>query len=522
MSKKIKWVDVVSVTVILVFAFAIYCTHWRYELPFHPHADEPIVTDGIMKMIGDSIQSSLPFNYPHLSFYIGYFAYKIGNNFITIYDYYYFFRVILCGIALFSNVCMYFVGKRITCRKPYGYICLLISLFSFYQFQYLYYTGPDVLLYALANIVFLVAVEMFFADDEKALSLYPLIAILIGLAISAKYHGVLLGALWLAIHIARGYARDIHKNKRFIQNCFLILLAFFVCNWKILLDPQGFIDGFLFNFKHYAGRHQGIEHNMPLLAYFEAWVLYGFGFLGAIIFILGIIFCFKHIEYKKFVVVILVVPVIVLSILSRSTISLGRNISLILPVFYIFEAFGILSIESIFVTRPKIGKLVSTVLVWSMVLVNICGMLYLDNYDDSYEYMEKWIDKNIEMGSIIYIDSSYAPYIDNEKYDVKIAEGTLPTDIPNLAPDEYYVTSGLTFDRYLQRKDYYFMEGGYMYPDDAEEYMKEISKLQLVYNVTGVSGTFDSKFRLKYKDFFNKSHKSYFKGPTINVYRGVR
>lgn len=79
-------------------------------MPFHPHADEPIVTDGIMKMIGDSIQSSLPFNYPHLLFYIGYFAYKIGNNFITINDYYYFFRVILCGIALFSNVCMYFVG----------------------------------------------------------------------------------------------------------------------------------------------------------------------------------------------------------------------------------------------------------------------------------------------------------------------------------------------------------------------------------------------------------------------------
>lgn len=503
---------------IFVFAFIIYSFHWKFELPNYPFVDETLITNPVLDML-KSIYAPLPFTYPHLAMYVGYFAYKIVSLFINIesFYYYYFIRIIICGTALLSNLCMYFAGKRITGRKRYGYICLLISLFSFYQFDYLWYSGPDVMLYAVSNVIFLVAIEMYYLEDEmKALKLYPVIAILIGLAMSAKYHGVLLGALWLSVHVAKGYFKDFQKNKVFLGNCFLIVASFLICNWKIFMDPKGFITGFAFNFTHYAAGHIGIEHNIPLLGYVEAWILCGFGLFGAIIFVFGIIYCFRHKDYKKLSVVLLVVPVIVLFVLSRSVITLGRNIALIMPVFYFFEMLGIFAIEAEFIHKPRTGAVFSTALIILMVTANISGMIYMDGFEDSLEYMENWIADNIEAGSTIYV-GGYCPVVDKNVYDVRV----IGYVVPKLGVNEYYIDSSYGIGRYLQQKDYYFCKGDYMYPDLAEDYKAAISNLQLVCSAqTAFDACMHNDFRLKYVDFLTKSHDSYFKGPTLNLYRG--
>lgn len=507
-----------GVAAAMLVALVIYALHWRFELPLHPQADEGMITGGVQSLINDSIWVNLGFKYPHLTIYVGYLAYKFVSVFYHISDMVYFLRVIICGLALLSNLCMYLVGKKITGSKRYGFICLLVALFSMYQFQYLYYVGPDAMLYAISNAISFLAVEMYYAEDDKTVSYYPWMAVLIGLAISAKYHGVLLGVLWLAVHVSKGFWKDKRKNVTFVKNCFVIVLSFFVCNWKAVLAIKHFIDDFLFNFQHYATGHIGIEHNSPLLAYMEAWVLHEFGLVGTIIFILGAIYCFRSQSKRKLAIILFLVPVILLIILTRSKISLGRNVAQILPVFYIFETYGFVFLEEN-LRHIRCGGGVCMTIVVILTFCNISAMLYMEGYKDSYSYIESWIPEHIEEGATVYVDAVYAPVFDIEKYDVRVVE-QLPAGVPELETNEYYITSSYTFGRYIQQKDYYVLSQGYMYPEYAEIYNSAVEKLDCILNLEGVSQIFDSNFRVKYMDFFVRNHNVCYEGPTINVYKG--
>lgn len=518
MTKK-QLYNALGITGIMLLAFIIYFKHWRYGLPMHWFVDEIITYNGVNGMIGGGIETPLVFNYPHLTFYLGYIAYKFFSLFTVIDDLNFFLRVIICGIALLSNICMFFTARLITGKDFYGFIALLISVFSLYPFEYLYYTGPDVMLYAVANVVFLVALHIYYAEEDLALKLYPLIGILIGLATSAKYHGILLGALWLTIHIEKGYIKDIRNNLKFIASCFLIVVSFALCNWKIFLDPTGFIDGFVFNFKHYAmEKNQGVEHNIPVLGYFETWVMYGFGLVGSIIFMVGIWYCLKNKSRRRLAITLLTVPVIIFIVLCRYRIVLGRNISQIAPVYHLFIMFGVMAIAELF-HKYKIAGHIPIVLVGLLSLINIIYMVYINGYKDSYTYIENWIAENIEDGATIYLDNgAYDPVVDSTKYNICSTGPELSNRVPTLQEGEYYITSGLTYYRYIQQNDFYFLQSGYLYPEDAEFYYEKVNNLECVEEAESFCTTFGTNFRLKYLDIFSKNHDKFFAGPTIKVY----
>ena len=221
--KRSEYITILLLGVITVAAFFIYYHHWTFELPNHPNVDEGITINNVKAMInGKEIYS---FNYPHLVFYYGYYCYKLVGAFIEISDLALFLRCCICGFALISNICIFFDIKKITNSNYWGIIGYALSVFSLYSFEYLFYCGPDVMLYGISNLVFLVGINIYYNQDEKLIfqKLYPLMAITIGLAVSAKYHGILLGIFWMCIHLSKKYYKSFKKNLYFLGNCFIIL-----------------------------------------------------------------------------------------------------------------------------------------------------------------------------------------------------------------------------------------------------------------------------------------------------------
>ncbi|MDY3909025.1 MAG: glycosyltransferase family 39 protein [Eubacterium sp.] len=516
MIKKMKECNKIMLLIFFtfVFAFILYYKHWTFELPLHPNIDEKTTINAVRSMLSSDSYTYSAFNYPHLTFYYGMFWYKLVSAFCTISDLTLFLRAVICGFALISNICIYFAVKRLTGSRKWGYIGLLISIFSLYQMEYLYYSGPDTMLYGCANVVILLGIIIFKEEDSKKslYKWYPLIAIWIGLATAAKYHGILLGMYWLVIHVVKKNHKQLKANLSFILSCFLIVIAYLVCNISDLLYLKKFISEFFRNFSHYSGGHIGLEHNFPLIGYLEPFFLYGFGVIGAFLMVLGLVELLKKKENRTIGVVLLVMPVLVFIVLCRYKVVLGRNICLIMPYTYLFLLYGLIALENIIKISQK--KIIVNAVVFVMLLANVFAICVSENYDSSYQYAEEYIADNIPSGSVIYVYGFYVPNIDEEKY-------TLVTDqIPDhLEENEYYIDVEYQYDRYIQRKDYLLFKGEYMYPELAERYYAQNENFQELVSFRGITMRTGWRYRIGYFDCFKYKKGDYFIGPTIKIYK---
>ena len=151
-------VTMVMIATALILAFILYYFHWKYELPQHPNIDETIMLSNIETLLSGIMVTS--FNYPHLPYHYGYIMYRIACNFRDIKDITLFMRIVECGFGLLCNIFMYFTVKELTGSRRWGYIGLLFALFSLYQAEFLYYAGPDVLLYGMASIIIFLGVKI--------------------------------------------------------------------------------------------------------------------------------------------------------------------------------------------------------------------------------------------------------------------------------------------------------------------------------------------------------------------------
>lgn len=197
--KKVGMAAAVFLT--LAAGMLLFYRHWQFELPLYPNVDEQLSLGCIYELLGQHLYAGDIyvldfFRYPHLTFYYAAVGARILGKFLAGVDTVVLLRYVICGTALLSNVCVYFSVKIMTGSRKWAYLGFLLSVFSLYGYAYLYYTGPDTLLYAVANIILLLGCLIWREkDEERAVYLwYPLLAVCIGLAMAAKYHGVVL--LW--------------------------------------------------------------------------------------------------------------------------------------------------------------------------------------------------------------------------------------------------------------------------------------------------------------------------------------
>lgn len=284
----------------LAAGMLLFYRHWQFELPLYPNVDEQLSLGCIYELLGQHLYTGDIyvldfFRYPHLTFYYAAVGARILGKFLAGVDTVVLLRYVVCGTALLSNVCVYFSVKIMTNRRKYAYLGFLLSVFSLYGYAYLYYTGPDTLLFAVANLILLLGCLIWREkDEERAVYLwYPMLAVCIGLATAAKYHGIVFGVFWLALHIGKKYWKHHRNNYLFFLDCIVLALTFVLCNYSLFFHFKTFIGDNLYNLNHYAWGHPGIEHNLPFLGYLEAYALSSYGIFGGLLLLLGIVYLMR-------------------------------------------------------------------------------------------------------------------------------------------------------------------------------------------------------------------------------------
>ncbi len=520
-----------AVIVTLFIGLFIFYRHWQFELPGYPNVDEQLSLDCIYELMDQHLYAGDIyvldfFRYPHLTFYYAVIGARILGKFFAGIDTDILLRYAVCGIAMLSNVCMYFSVKKMTGSRRIAYMGFALSVFSLYGFSYLFYTGPDTMMYAVANVILLLGVSLYQEkDEERAVYLwYPLLAICIGLAMAAKYHGILFGVFWLALHIKKKYWKSYRDNFVFFICCIVLALVFCVCNFSLFFHFKTFVWENLYNLNHYAWGHPGIEHNLPFLGYMEAFTLSSYGVMGGVLFLLGIFYLIRKKDRPQ-LLVFLLMPAVILLVLSRYQIVLGRNLSLIVPYAVLFMSYGLLEAETLFSKYLyKVAKKVTpdklvTLIVALLILANITVVCNSYRYGLTYSQAANYIEEQIPAGSIIYC-TDFAPTLDEDKYRIiRIGEDiSLLPDADVTDSEVYYVDVEYATGYFRQKKDYLLWQGDYMYPEKQKTYEDKLSHYTLMQDFQGISYGKEWKFRAGYLDLFRYSADKYYVGPSIGIY----
>lgn len=546
-----------AVFLTLAAGMLLFYRHWQFELPLYPNVDEQLSLGCIYELLGQHLYAGDIyvldfFRYPHLTFYYAAAGARILGKFLAGVDTVVLLRFCVCGTALLSNTCVYFSVKIMTGNRKYAYLGLLLSVFSLYGYAYLYYTGPDTLLYAIANLILLLGCLIWREkEEERAVYLwYPLLAICIGLAMAAKYHGIVFGVFWLALHIGKKYWKRHRNNYLFFLDCIVLALTFVLCNYSLFFYFKTFIGDNLYNLNHYAWGHPGIEHNLPFLGYLDAYALSSYGIFGGLLLILGLVYLARRKEWGELVIFSLM-PFVILVLLSKYSIVLGRNMSLVLPFSFLFMAYGLMEAEAFperwrnkrrgeeqeKSSRNAVNKttglgysekkaerkmvrhenMTASVIAALLMFVNAATVLGNYRYDLTYNHAAAYIAENIPAGAKIYC-TSYMPVMDAQAYDiVEIGEdiSLLPD---RLKENEYFVDVEYATGYFSQKKDYLLFRGGDMYPDKKAAYEQKTGAYAVMESWRGLSYGGEWKYRIGYSDLFSKSPAAYYVGPSITIY----
>lgn len=512
----------IAVIITLMIGMLLFYRHWQFELPLYPNVDEKLSLGCIFELLDQHLYAGDIyvldfFRYPHLTFYYAAFGVRILKKFLAGVDTVVLLRYVICGTAFLSNIFVYFSIKIMTGRRKWAYLGFLLSVFSLYGYAYLYYTGPDTLLYAVSNLILLSGCLIWKErDEERAVYLwYPLMAVCIGLAMSAKYHGVVFGVFWLALHIGKKYVRRHRNNYFFFLDCIVLALTFALCNYSLFFYFKTFIGDNLYNLNHYAWGHPGIEHNLPFLGYLEAYALSSYGLAGGLLIFLGIVYLARRKKWSELLIFSLM-PFLILLLLSKYSIVLGRNVSLVVPFSFLFMTYGLMETEAFFGRAAKRqGAAAAVVAVF--LFCNVATVLGSYRYDLTYNHAAAYIDGNIPAGAKLYY-TSYLPSMDAGKYEiVEIGEdiSLLPD---KLTENEYYIDVEYATGYFSQKKDYLFFKGGDMYPEKRAAYERKTEEYVILEAWEGISYGGEWKYRIGYTDLFLKSPDAYYVGPTVTIY----
>lgn len=527
-TKKLGMAAAVCVT--LAVGMILFFRHWQFELPLYPNVDEQLSLDCIYELLNQHLYAGDIyvldfFRYPHLTFYYAAFGVRILGKLLTGVDTVVLLRYVVCGTALLSNVCVYFSVKIMTGNRRFSYLGFLLSLFSLYAYSYLYYTGPDTLMYAVANVVMLLGCLIWQEkEEERAVYLwYPLLAVCIGLAMAAKYHGIVFGVFWLALHIGKKYWKRYRNNYLFFLDCIVLALVFVVCNYSLFFHFKTFVWDNLYNLNHYAWGHPGIEHNLPLLGYLEAYALSSYGIFGGLLLLLGVVYLVRRKKWGELVIFSLM-PFCIILLLSKYQIVLGRNLSLVLPFAFLFMTYGLMEGEALlekFLSGKKNAlkraAAVTPAVTAVLVLCNMVTVLGNYRYDLTYNHAAAYIEEKIPAGAKLYC-TSYMPVMDRQKYEiVEIGEdiSRLPEE---LGENEYYIDVEYATAYFSQKKDYLLFRGGDMYPEKRAAYEEKTGAYTVAESWRGISYGGEWKYRVGYFDLFARSPAEYYVGPSITVY----
>jgi hypothetical protein len=303
---------------------------------------------------------------------------------------------------------------------------------------------------------------------------YLLAGICIGLAASSKYNTVLVALPLLLAHLARPGSRGL-KEPRLYLAAAGSALAFLCTTPFAVLDLKTFVDGLLFDSRHYATGHAGMEGDS-----LRWYVSYLWTVLGPIC-LLALVGIAYGLVRSRQVAILSVFPVVYFAWVSRFVVRNDRTILPIMPLLCLLAAWAAVQLFERAGRLRRAGIRLASAIGLSALVITSLGWLTATTVQasaqmttiNSRETARVWIENNLPAGAKIAVES-YSPFVDPSRFAVqgflRIIDQT-----PQWYADqsfEYLVFSQSMFGRFYYEPT--------RYADEVAQYDSFFDRFQLV------------------------------------------
>ncbi|MBD2312208.1 glycosyltransferase family 39 protein [Desertifilum sp. FACHB-1129] len=261
--------------------------------------------------------------------------------------------------SLLGVLCTYGVTWELTRRRYPSLLAGLVLATSFLWVSHSHYLTVDIPLAALCMAA--LGLTLYFTRQNAPLGVGKLcvLGIVLGLATSAKYNGIL---VYPAMVAALGLRREKLGGWRWVRDSLIVLgmsaIAFSLTNPFIWLDSQSFTsfqDAIAFEANHAQTGHYGYETDNGWLFHLRHSLYYGYGLLPLILAGIGLIALLKNRAIPHFQKLpILGFLILFYALIGGSTLAFGRYMLPMLPGLAVLTAIGVSAIAQSWQAQFKI------------------------------------------------------------------------------------------------------------------------------------------------------------------------
>ena len=384
-----------------------------FGLPFLYHNDEPIIVNYALAYGSGDLNPHF-FKIPPFLSYILFFLYGVyylighlvgsfggvedfGYLFLNDPTSFYLIGRFAAGVipGTISIYLIYRLGRSMFSRTT-GLLAALFLSLNFLHVRNSHYIYPDIPL-VLFILLYFIALKTL--CDKNRLKDYAVCGLILGLASSMKYNGVLLVVPTIIVVLRNMF---IYRDKPLAVAKKGLLYAFFCAIALVVTNPFMVLDYRFF----WTNISKMPFYSIDMWYHLKVSLLGGCGVLMCIAAVVG---TFLAVKRKNFFGIMLAVFMAVYYlVLARSSQPAERYVFPILPIVLLFSAYGVtVLVERIRIrsVRVWVGSLCVVLLMASSAIkVYYCDRLFMG--DDTRTQSYNWIKENISADTVIALDAT--------------------------------------------------------------------------------------------------------------------
>ncbi|MCD8489672.1 MAG: glycosyltransferase family 39 protein [Desertifilum sp.] len=283
-------------------------------------------------------------------------------------------HLITVAFSLLGVLCTYGVAWELTGKRYVSLLAGLLLATSFLWVTHSHYLTVDIPLAALCMATLWLTLYFTQQPGKIGVGKLVILGIVLGLATSAKYNGIL---VYPAMVVALGLRGEKRQVWGWIGDSLIVLgasaIAFFLTNPFILLDLQAyqsFQEAILFEANHAKTGHYGYETRNGWEFHLRHSLYWGYGSLALGLAGVGFVSLLRNqriLASRKLSV--LIFPVLFYGLIGSSVLGFQRYMLPVLPSLAVFTAMGAEEISQFLQNRFKLKQQIGVCAVTFLLLV---------------------------------------------------------------------------------------------------------------------------------------------------------
>jgi 4-amino-4-deoxy-L-arabinose transferase-like glycosyltransferase len=385
-------------------------------------------------------------------------------------------RIITAGFGLGAVLLSFLIGRQLTGKAWAGVLAAFMMAASPAGVSHSRYITSDMLVVFFNLASFFGSVLIL---QQGKIRHYILAGVCVGLAASSKYHGALIAIPLMAAHFLRPGRRGFKQRDLYLA-LFLSGLAFLVTTPFAVLDAPKFITDLVFESRHYASGHAGMEGNTLRWYLNYLWrTTRPIGLLAVLEILRGIY------ARSKPTLLLSVFPVTYFLFISRYVVRNDRTALPLAPFLFLLSASLMAHLWGQANASPS--RLWAKALSIGLAGLTIAALILPASVTlretrrlavvDSRETARIWIQDNLPPGARVAIEG-YSPFVDATRFSVQ-GVGRM---IDN--PPEWYVANSFDYLVFAQGMFGRFYTKPDMYSREVSQYESFFQRFRLLKQFT--------------------------------------